>query len=189
MTFKYLNDKQWADITRDERFFCAHLYFEIKSNIAPFLQLMLEKQIINSDELDPGSWEAGFEVCFYRDYIFEIGEINGNKSIKKSDYSQKRTFDLCMFSEKRIIIIEAKAYTGFDTKQLDSFKEDEKKIQLLLAGKCPIISTVALVSALYTPRKASVDGFKCIITWQEMHDRYKNSLFLRANKSKIEVDD
>lgn len=37
MSFSYLNNKKWSQITRDERFFCAELYFEIKKDPAMFL--------------------------------------------------------------------------------------------------------------------------------------------------------
>lgn len=113
----------------------------------------------------------------FRDYIKEIGETDGNKSIKNSQYSQKRTFDLCIFSDNCIIVIEAKAYTGFNTKQLDSFDEDRNYIKSLLADKCPEIFSVGLVASEYKPKQESVEGFDCIVNWKEMYDLYKQPIF------------
>lgn len=183
----YLNGKKWEEITRDERFFCAHLYFELNRNISPLLEFLGHEKIISAEELNPSIWEVGFEVCFFRDFVFEIGEQNANKSIKKSAYSQKRTFDLCLFSEQQIIIIEAKSHTGFNTKQLDNFNTDKKNIASLLGVKCPSISSIALFSESYKPKPGSLEGFNCQVTWKQLFDMYSNPIFLRANKSKLVV--
>jgi len=190
MGFEYLNGQNWKDISRDERYFCAELFFEIQKDTIAFVKWLNEQKICETSKFDLHSeWEIGFEVCFFRDYIFKIGEKNNNKSIKKSVFSQKRTFDLCLFSQKSIIIIEAKAYTGFDSKQLESFKEDKENIKSLLGDKCPAIFSIALVSASYRPKPVSMEGFDFKITWQEMYNLFKNRIFQRANKSKIEVKD
>ena len=189
MKFSYLNDKNWASITRDERFFCAHLFFEIKNNAGPFLNFLFEKNIILKEDTNPVSWEVSFEVCFFRDYIFEVGEKNGNKSIKKSNFSQKRTFDLCLFSEKSMIIIEAKSYTGFNTIQLKSFEEDKANIKSMLGDNCPSIFSIALVPELYNHKPESLIGFDCKLTWKEMYDLYKNDVILRANRAGMIVKD
>ena len=56
MGFNYLNGKKWADITRDERFFCAHLYFEMQKDLKPFLNLLVTKNIISANEISPMNW-------------------------------------------------------------------------------------------------------------------------------------
>ena len=94
MGFFYFGAKnKWINITRDERFFCAHLYCKMIADLSPFLELLyeksrgFEKKIISSEEIKPDSWEVGFEVCFFRDYVFEFGDQNANKSLKKSEFS------------------------------------------------------------------------------------------------------
>jgi hypothetical protein len=178
MPFPYLQNKNWSDITRDERFFCAELYNEIKQNPIVFIELLQTKiptlKVVNNIEV-------GFEVCFFRDYVKEFGDENGNKSIKNSTYSQKRTFDLCLFLENSLLIIEAKSYTGFDTKQLEDFNKDQQYIKQLLGDKCPTIYSIGLTSSNYKPRSSSIIGFNALITWGEMFKLYNNLIFKRAN--------
>jgi hypothetical protein len=180
MSFTYLNNQTWTQITRDERFFCCELYHEIKKDTATFIRFLQTKLPAIESE---SKVEVGFEVCFFRDYIKHIGEANGNKSVKGSVYSQKRTFDLCLFTDTYIAVIEAKAHTGFNTVQLNSFEEDKQNIRLLLGDKCPEIYSIALTADGYSPKKASVKGFDCMINWKEMHELYPNPVFLRANKT------
>lgn len=56
---------------------------------------------INVEQND--KWKVGYEVCFYRDWFKAQGQ-----SAKKLGFSGKRTFDLCFFSNKAMVIIEAK---------------------------------------------------------------------------------
>lgn len=104
---KYFGNKSWSDITREERYFCAELFFDIKNNIKAFIYF-LNKRFKTNYNIDQ-HWEVGFEVCFYRDFLFD----KGNK-VRETEYSDKRTFDLCLFSNKEILIIEAKADQKFD---------------------------------------------------------------------------
>jgi len=180
MGFAYLNQKNWSDITREERFFCAHLYFELLKNITPFLKLLAGNKIIKETLAVENLWEIGFEVCFYRDFIYKIG-FNGQHEIGKTPYHHlgKRTFDLCLFSEKQIIIIEAKAQQGFDTKQLESFKSDIETVRQLL-GENIDIKLIGLVAARYRPKEETKKNFASIFNWQQLYECYKNDLFLKA---------
>ena len=116
MPFPYLGGHRWLDLTRDERFFCAELYIALKQpdRLAAFIdrlnaalqekdpQLVLDKD---------ASWEVGYEVAFYRDYIHALGAPVDGKlvhEIGSTRYSRKRTFDLCLFGNDRLVIIEAK---------------------------------------------------------------------------------
>lgn len=110
MGFDYLDKKNWIDITREERFFCAYLYFDIKKDVNNFINWLNENTLdpkYNDKKIHLGldvkqEWDVGFEVCFYRDYKHQ------NRESVQKDYSPKRTFDLCLFSPDTIIIIEAK---------------------------------------------------------------------------------
>lgn len=152
MGFSYLDNRFWRHITRDERFFCAELYFKIKGQEKEFIKWLKEKTEVNflSDDDLNQHWEIGYEVCFYRDYIKVIGEKNGNKQIKKSAglFPAKRTFDLCLFSEEKMIIIEAKAQQGFYSGQNNEFEKDKKFIEDLIGDSCKTYF-VALVSSAY----------------------------------------
>ena len=155
MGWKYFGDKTWAEVTRDERFFCQHLYNLIRHDVPGFVQKLNEIAGLNLPVKE--EWEVGFEVCLYRDHRFmcdEHGHVwHGNVNM----YSPKRTFDLCLFSHNHIVIIEAKAQQGFDPKQMGEFKKDREWVKTAIAvvksgdgaGSDVEVDVVALASSKY----------------------------------------
>ena len=118
--------KPWVEITREERYFCAELFFEVRKDLKKFIRFL--NKFTNLDLNENKVWEIGYEVCFYRDYLFDIG-----KSVRLEPYHDKRTFDLCLFSYNQIVIIEAKVFQSFDEKQIGYLKNDiEEDIHNLL---------------------------------------------------------
>jgi hypothetical protein len=177
----YLQGHRWLDLTRDERFFCAELYFALKrpETLRGFVH-RLNKAFAAGNEAGPlrpeAAWEVGLEVAFYRDHIHAIGH-QGEHHIKRlKDFSQKRTFDLCLFSENLIVIIEAKSFMGLVSEQVNEFRDDRKKIQKLLGITPEAILLIGLWSSGYTPRtalpQASVDEaervFDGILHWNDL---------------------
>ncbi|MCP4121026.1 MAG: hypothetical protein GY751_04675 [Bacteroidetes bacterium] len=203
--FKNKNDwRNWDRITREERVFCFELFNEIrkgdlekntalfnllkkKYNVSKF-QKENSQNILPKEKLDlwsklkPGDFQVGVEVCFFRDLLkWNDGHV------KDSEYSQKRTFDLALFSEKAIIIIEAKANQGFEKTQLDDIENDEKKISNLfkeLEFSIPSVFSIALYSSKYKPIPKTKAYFHSCITWEEISGIYKSSkpIFDRANE-------
>ena len=114
---EYLNGKTWDEITREERFFCAELFYELKKNPKPFLDICK----LNSNQ----KYEIGFEVCFYCD-ILKAYEMENNEY-----FSPKRTFDLVLFSDEKIHIFEAKSHQGFKNEQLKDIIKDPDEIRKL----------------------------------------------------------
>lgn len=186
---RYFDGKDWKEITRDERYFCCELYFEIRKAPNRFIKwlnkiLVLE---LNKTEINQ-QWETAIEVCFYRDYVNNIGTCN-TKNISKTKYSPKRTFDLCIFSETHIIIIEAKAQQGFKRNQLESIKEEKKNLTSLIKEgakikECPQIIIIGIVSSEYQPKPTTKKLFSGMITWLELAEIYtkNNKIYLTANK-------
>ena len=171
----YLHNKNWIEISREERLFCAHLYFDITKDTKRFIAFLNTKNNLIKNDIDV-DWEIGFEVCFYSDWL-----KYKNESIRdKPDYPQKRTFDLCLFSEDKIIIIEAKAQQGFQTKQNDSFKEDKFKIQKLI-GRNISIEYCFLEQSKNLRKDYSLD-IQYHISWKEMNILYPNPIYLRADE-------
>jgi len=173
MSLSYLGNKTWNEITREERVFCAELYFQIRNNIVPFLKL------INIDETI--AFDVGYEVCFYRDVLKEY-----SKSIRKEQLPQKRTFDLVLMSEKQILLIETKANQGFDNEQLQFFKNDKENICKLFSvinENPPNVAIIAIHSNKYTPSEETKSYFSRLITWTDIAGIYKSAetLFKRAN--------
>lgn len=183
MGFDYLEGKNWKDITRDERYYCAELFFVIRNDVKEFVIWLRDKapELGISDEEINEEWEIGYEVCFYRDYLKMKEQL-----IRESDFSQKRTFDLCLFSNNRIIIIEAKAQSGFGTNQNKEFKKDLTDIHNLLGPNIKV-DVVALASSKYFKNKEKRGGldslFKGAFSWDDIFQSYcRQSVFKYADE-------
>ena len=168
MSWDYLQGKKWAQITRDERFFCQHLYHLILRcpDVPSFVKKLNELTELSLDA--EAQWEIGYEVCFYRDLWFLGGK-------KGPLHSPKRTFDLCLFSAEEIVIIEAKAQQGFDSDPMQklSFRQDKERVAELTGVKR--VRLLGLASSLYLtqPKKralaqASPPLFDALVDWAEL---------------------
>ena len=181
MSLTYLNKKNWQDITREERFFCSHLYHSIINREREFVEWLNNNTTL---KLNPNSnWEIGYEVCFYRDLIHHW-KTQGKTIPIENQYSPKRTFDLCLFSNDHIVIIEAKAQQGFHGDQLKEFEKDKKDIRRLLGKKDFKIDVVLLHSSEYHPRDKRIKSYERF-TWIDIYNSFeKNNIFKHANELK-----
>lgn len=174
MGFSYLNNKSWEQVTREERVFCFELYETIRKDPKAFLQLIL------MHELD--CFEIGLEVCFYRDVMYEY-----DLKIGQFDLPKKRTFDMVIFTQNEIVIIEAKANQGFDKVQLESFEKDREYMQELFEkikiNSVPKVTIGAICSSEYQPSVETKKHFDFLCTWNELAEIYPNKkeIFNRAN--------
>lgn len=188
--FSYLKDKDgnkqnWREVTRDERFFCAHLYERIRGNERDFIKWLNKHSIQDGKpplKLDARwEWEIGYEVCFYRDYDKNIRTIKGTCAY----YSPKRTFDLCLFSEKTIVIIEAKVHGGFEAEQVKDIIKDLNEMPTILGNDTKVYA-IALASSQYFDnhnqpgRRISLDCFSSKVNWLDMYCLYEDPIFIRA---------
>lgn len=183
MSWDYLKGKSWADITRDERFFCQHLYHLIRTSPRGFVAEINRLTGLALDTQTP--WEIGYEVCFYRDFWHLMDK-------KVVLHSPKRTFDLCLFSKNDIVIIEAKAQQSFesDGSQEESFQRDKKLVKDLTRTN---VTLLGLASSKYlTPQKkksllttvkaANEPVFSGLLCWSDLSEYFSNDLVLaRAN--------
>ena len=185
MTWAYFNQKTWAEVTRDERFFCQHLYQLIKADPTKFVEYVNAASSLGLQV--SAKWEVGYEVCFYRDLWF----LNGKTGPL---HSQKRTFDLCLFSTQQIVIIEAKAQQGFDSDpgQKVSFLEDKTAVfDLTKSHDVKEVLLLGLASSKYlTNEKKSallnsdqpLQLFDGLITWSDLaRDYADDQALLRAD--------
>lgn len=163
MGFKYLDGYRWDQVTRDERFFCQRLYELIKAEpVENFVQYLSDTLVL--DLPIGGEWEIGYEVCFYRD-VWQLRNRKGKL------YSPKRTFDLCLFGESAILIIEAKAAGGFDPDQNVVFKRDIAEVRNLT--QIEDVRLVGLCSSKYILDRGSESTFGTnVIRWRELAARY-----------------
>lgn len=172
MGFSYLNGKSWAEVTREERFFCQHLFSLLKTTgTTTFLEYVNHKVGI-SLPVDV-AWEPAFEACFYRD----LRHLNGRSGPL---HSAKRTFDLCLFSERAILIIEAKAQQSFDGEQLSSFAADRDEVKAL-TGAATYVVGLASSACPATPGCEQVfEG--PLLTWRDLAALYdEDATLLRAD--------
>jgi len=184
--YSYLNGNKWVDITREERFFCLVAFNTFNAEPKSALkwinkkcQLGLENSFIDQEE-----WEVGFEVALYRDYIHHSGDNFKNKKTR----FRKRTFDLCFFSENLIIIIEAKAHSGLNNKQLKDFKEDRSDIKRLLfknSSNQPGIIFIVLKSSKYNPNMTNSNMHEVFdgkpLNWMDLFKKYREPVFKKAD--------
>ncbi len=189
MGFSYLKKKNWSDITREELFFCAELYILIKGNETDFVKWLATLDSMVKLRLHPDkNWEVAFEVCFYRDLLKSFGS-NANKK----GFSNRRTFDLCLFSYDQIVVIEAKAQSLFERDQLDEFKKDKKDILRAIKStskKKIKANIVALASSqyfenvqIYGTEKRVPKVFDGYFSWKDIYDSFcRRDVFSRADK-------
>jgi len=80
MGFEYLGNKNWSEITRDERTFCANLYMLLQNQekLRIFTKWICKK--CNLPDIDVSKEiEIGFEVTFLRDVLFDFELSKGQK--------------------------------------------------------------------------------------------------------------
>lgn len=199
MGWKYFGGKTWSEVTRDERFFCQHLYGLIQYDVPAFVRIINE--LGDLDFPAEEEWEVGFEVCFYRDLRFMCTEDKHGWHGNESMYSPKRTFDLCLFSHDHIVIIEAKAQQGFDVQQMGEFRKDREWVKHAAAvvkasdgvGHDINVHVVALASSKYLDcrdwGKLNRGSTFCgkPLSWEALAKRYRRNdkngdpVLLRAN--------
>lgn len=178
----YFKNKTWAATSREERLFCAELFFVIRGREGEFVAWLNEREATGSRKLDPSqAWEVAFEACFYRDVLVAVG-----KPVRTSEFSDKRTFDLCLFSPTDIVVIEAKAQGGFESEQNGEFAKDRVNIPRVLAeagyvDSPPHVSIVALASSVYFRNVVKYGATRSIpevfdghFSWREVHESFES---------------
>lgn len=171
----YLYDKRWAEITRDERFFCAELFRVLRlpgqlERLLTDLNSALPKRE-GKEGLPMTGWDIAFEAVFYRDLLHYR-----RNPVGKSVFSRKRTFDLALFHDEHIVVIEAKALQGLSKDQVESFILDKRQIEMLLGKATPNVHLVLLCSNEYAGSMRSAPiraAFDAVITWHRMAEIYR----------------
>lgn len=141
MEIPYLLNQPWAHWTRDERFFCAVL-FEHARRDPGFARWLVESSKLEIDSA--GDWDLGYEVCLYRDFLWHRGE---SAASHEPPLPAKRAFDLCLFGQKSIVVIEAKVCEPFGSTQNEDFAKDRERIHSLPGFENVNVQIVALASA------------------------------------------
>lgn len=177
MGLSYLGGKAWAEITREERFFCLELFNHVRANPSPFLALLTPQL---TAPLPMGPWDIAYEACFYRDLLKDR-----RQSAREQRFSAKRTFDLCLMSERDLIIVEAKAQQGFDEAQCAVFASDRNAIARLLGSEVNVHLVAIASSRCPTAKVRSLDPsgvFDVWLNWHDLATTYASSVLLRADR-------
>lgn len=122
----YLDGNRWAQVSREERFFCQRLLVLAEQRLPAFIQAL--RLLAPELALAGGDWELAYEVCFYRDLRHHFLARGHAWPLGEEQHSHKRTWDLCLFAPDRIIIIEAKAQQPFGSAQLVDFEADRRNV-------------------------------------------------------------
>lgn len=170
MGLVYLDGYSWAQISREERFFCAHLFQLIQTDgVKKFIQYLNFRHKTSLDE--QSNWELAYEACFYRD-------LWQHRRRKGTLFSPKRTFDLCLLSDNSIVVIEAKAHQEFETNQLSIFEKDKSQIRKETSVDTVLLT--GLASSKYkVPQKVLSYFNGSYLTWHELANLYNNDAILR----------
>jgi hypothetical protein len=96
-------------------------------------------------------------------------------------FSPKRTFDLCLFSDDAILIVEAKAQQPFESDQLRSFVADRQEVRKE-TGVANVV-VVGLASSAYKPPRTVIETFDGkLLTWRALSSLYQDdTILLRAD--------
>jgi hypothetical protein len=183
MPISYLRDHPWVHWSREERLYCAALYEHARADVTDFARWLCRETDprieIATDDVE---WDLGFEVCFYRDYLWQL-----KRSARAEGYSPKRTFDLALFSERAVIIIEAKVCEDFNPEQNDDFARDRAALSGLLKRPDLDVKIVALASSKYFENgavyghPATLSLFDGKLTWRRVAAKYPDPLLLQAD--------
>lgn len=169
MGLTWLDGKNWVQVTREERWFCLHLYNRIVGKGVRKFVAHLRDQYEISVEPD-ANWELAYEACFYRD-LWQYRNRQG------SLYSPKRTFDLALFSDEAIIVLEAKAHGAFERAQLDSFSEDRNQIRRETGVDNVLI--LGLCSSKHELSKAAKECFDKVVRWKDLSSYFDGDVNLQ----------
>ena len=180
MGIPYLKNCPWSRWTRDERYFCSVLYSLVESDPADFAAWLIDSAGLGAKK--NGDWDLGYEVVFYRDYLWQLGS-----SATSMGFSQKRTFDLCLFGTRSLIVIEAKVSQCFELAQRKTLEFDKERIPSLQGMAGVDIYVVALASSKYFAnvkrygQPETLRVFDGHVSWAKAAKKYPHPLLCRAD--------
>jgi hypothetical protein len=176
MSVSYLKHQPWSRWSREERLFCAVLFEHARRAPAEFAKwLIVEAKLgVQADD----TWDLGFEVRFYREFLWQQ-----NRTARVDGLPPKRTFDLCLFGERAVIVIEAKVCEAFGAKQNTDIGRDKGLVRRLIGRDELVVNVVAIASSKYfeTAPESTLDVFDGRVTWAQVARRYPDPLLAQAD--------
>lgn len=181
MALPYLMNKPWTSWSREERLFCAALWEHGRRDAPAFAQWLIDTAGL---DLSPtGEWDLGYEVCLYRDFLWQ----KDGATARSCTLPYKRTFDLCLFGEATVIVIEAKVCETFKPIQCADFARDAERIRTLEGMADLDVKLIALASTRYFSNqpKHSPEALRVFdgqVSWLQAAQRYDEPLLLQADR-------
>lgn len=180
MSISYLGGRTWSDLSREERFYCARLFERARERPGDFAAFIASTTGLALPS--SGAWDIGFEVCFYRDLLWHAGH-----SAREARLSSKRTFDLCLFHEDSILVLEAKVCEPFKTSQLRYLADDLRGVRQAV-GRDIDVRFVALASSRYFRNherhgdQQLLSVFHGRLTWEQLGTFFGDPLLTQADR-------
>lgn len=177
----YLRGLPWSNWTREERYFCSILHSIASCEPADFASWLIDSGSLGARK--GGAWDLGYEVCFYRDYLWQLKQPAQDLCL-----SQKRTFDFCLFGTRDVIVIEAKVFQPFEKQQNERFRKDRKMIRSLPGLENVAVHLVALASSKYFAnaekygRRDTLEVFDARISWAQLAEKYDHPILYQADR-------
>ena len=165
---------KWSEISREERFFTAMLFHDVLAEKDPLLTLLGKKLRLSEQSK---IIDVAFEAAFFRDAALE-------NRIESSPAHEAQKFDLMLgFSDKRTVIIEAKAQQGFRTDQIEMLHMARTLMEGSRLWPATKVHIVGLWSSQYSPRQTTRNSFDAFFTWLEVADIYPENqeIYRRAD--------
>jgi hypothetical protein len=164
--------------------YCAVLWEQARECPDKFAHWLIDTANLQIDDRS-GDWELGYEVVFYRDFLWH----KEGRSARAENLPAKRTFDLCLFGERDLVIIEAKLCSRFESKQNSEIADDRQKVSDLIvpASKRPKIHLVGLACSDYWTNlnkhgsSETKNLFKNRIDWGQVSSEYDHPILRKAD--------
>lgn len=188
MGHKWLDGKNWKDVTRTERYFVWKLASVIETNPVKFLRWINENTDLGIGKLingrhKPANFEVATDVRFFNDYR---RFANANPAMANHPGLDNSELDLVVFSPKVIVVFEAKSYGRFEGEngQLVQTRDRLPKIRDITDCK---VEFVGIYSSKYSPKKKTLAPLSGSVTWLQIYEFYKanpscSGIFLRADR-------
>ncbi len=178
----YLQGHDWSDLTREERFYCGALAEHARRDPLPLVRRLRElaqgrMQAVACDTA--GDWEVAADVYLYRDFLWHQG-----RKARPPEFSAQRTFDVCLFGARDLILIEAEIGAPFDVMTANVAREDRRRLPALFGETCPRIWLCALAPSRYLAGGGAQAGAAfadVAISWRDTHQLYGDARLLAAD--------
>lgn len=163
------------DVTREERYFMACLFFEVRENPGPFIELLHRNGILATPKETMVDW--GFEVAVFRDFPIDRKEFHSRRH-------KKITFDAILVTTGTVVVFEAKAQQSFINKQFSRQLEDICAITDLQVFGRKGVKLCAITSSRHSPKPSVTSKIAGIVRWSDLASVYPKSAkqFLRADR-------